>query len=108
MKTLFLALLLLQVSVPNRAPVVDVNRATRAALVSLDPSVTMKIADEIIKGRPYKTFDQLKARIPLEVFEKIQRKVVIGISQGIITIEPFPVETKKEAEAPSDKPNAPQ
>jgi hypothetical protein len=73
MKTLLLALLLVQ-AVPRFPPPrsVDVNTATLDQLMLLDVTVTREIVNEIIKGRPYKNLAEVRARIPKEVFEKIE------------------------------------
>ena len=75
----------------------DVNLATPAEFLSLDPAMTKEIADEIIEGRPYKSLDEVRARIPKEVWEKIQDRLHLR----------KPVE-EKGAEAPTPSPNRPR
>lgn len=57
-------------------PRYDINTVAKASLVRLE-SVTPEIADAIIKGRPYKTVEDLKDRIPKEVYEKIKDRLYV-------------------------------
>ncbi len=65
------------VAAPAKAPLLDINSATKAELDAL-PQIGSARADAIIKGRPYKGKDDLinKKIIPQNAYDAIKDKII--------------------------------
>ena len=63
---------------PTNASFVDLNTATHAELTGL-PGITETEANEIIRGRPYQTKDELVTRkiLTADTFAKIESRVTL-------------------------------
>jgi DNA uptake protein ComE-like DNA-binding protein len=67
---------------PDYAKLVDVNSASREALMKL-PGINKALADKIIAGRPYLSKAKLvtKKVIPLVVFQGIRNQIYVGFKE---------------------------
>ena len=75
---LALMLLLAQAPQPPRQCTTrpDINTASKEQLVKVE-GITPAIADSIIGGRPYTSFESVHRRMPKEVWEKVMFKLCL-------------------------------
>ena len=71
-------------------PAIEINTATKEELTTL-PAVTSNIADRIIKGRPYKTVDDVQGSVPRFEFDKIRPRIYVASSSYVMTPSPVRV-----------------
>ena len=80
---------------------IDINTATKEELTSL-PAVTPNIADRIIKGRPYKSVDDLQGSVPRFEFDKIRPRIYVApistagspvtVTSDAVRVTPSPIQ----------------
>jgi Helix-hairpin-helix motif len=73
---------------------IDINTATKEELTSL-PAVTPNIADRIIKGRPYKSVDDVQGSVPRFEFDKIRPRIYVAPSPLAMTPSPIQVTPRR-------------